>query len=216
MKQLVSVVLILLSWLHSGAQSSYHERVDSLESLLQQESKEDQLYVDRLIQLGKAYQRVMPDSMSTVVKRAVSISNVLDYKKGILEANKLLGLIKERNYLYQEALSYYHLLKRSALELEDDHLYANSLMDIGRVHSIQEQYDSANSYLNQSLDLHSEMNNFRQIGVVQHEFAIMAYFQARYDNAIERFLESLEYFQRVNDQEHIASVRTRTYPEFIR
>ena len=113
MNKAVSIFLLIISWSSSFAQTQGQERIDSLLTELPT-SNDDSNKVNILIDLSFNYNSIDPDEGIKYGRQALGLSEKLNWKKGIADANRTIGV----NYCYgksEYATSIEYFLKSLSL-----------------------------------------------------------------------------------------------------
>ncbi len=83
----------------------------------------------------------------------------------------------------------------------------SSLINIGNIHWIKAEYDSALTIYKRALDLAKEMEDNRSLAVASYNIAMLNTEIGNYADALKFYLQSLEYYKKLNDLSGIAETQ---------
>lgn len=134
--------------------------VDSLRNLLREKNLHDTTRALILTEICRHYTNSDPDSVLTFARKALTLSNAVDYHKGIVLALKYIGAahyykgeFEEAEKFHTKAVVYarqYNFLKPQL---------ANSLMNLANSKTVQGNYIQALDNYLQALKINEELNN---------------------------------------------------------
>ena len=187
--QLISILLLCGVLFNSAL--AQKNRIDSLQTLLKKD-KEDTSKVNHLNYLGWELMNSSPDTAMIIIRQSLSLSEKLQWKKGMASSLGMLGVYYYHKANYPEALEYYLKALRVAEELGDKNLIARHLCNIGNVYYGQGDYPKTLDYYFKALKMTEELgnkqyqaNNIGNIGSVYMS-------QKDYPKALEYNLKALK------------------------
>ncbi len=184
-QNLLFIVLLGVSSSYSNAQSN---RIDSLRNVAHN-AKVDTMKVSALLELGFLYKDSPPDSGLYYGKKALQLSEEIQYEKGLCESYLLLGISTHEKGDYQGSINYLKLSSKIAEDINDKKTFARAINSVGMSQLRLAQYDQAlkslmtalkiREELKDSLDMAGTMNNIGMIysEISQPQEALSYYFQ---------------------------------------
>jgi len=173
--------------------------VDSLLQVLSEEGEESTEYVDQLNKTAYEIRSSYPVIMENLARKAVDISNKLNYTKGIASAYREIGSSHWMRGNYGKALENYLHSRDLFIELNDSLGIVSSSVNIGLVYT--EQHDAmAMDYYKLAKAYYEKSNNQRRLARVLGNIGFHFFNQELYDSACIYFNQSLIIHQkREND-----------------
>jgi len=206
MKQIVLVIIV--SFLYPKtffAQKPVQECIDSLFAEILK-AKDDTNKVKLLTELSYAYHTVNPSEGIKYGQQAISLSKNLEWKTGLSEANRVIGL----NYFiksdYATALEYNLNALKYASELNYKMGMAEILSQIGLVYQEQSSYLLALEYDARALKIAEEIDNKNVIANVMWSYANFYGEQNDNTKAFEFLNKALKLYREQNNTEGEAIV----------
>lgn len=139
--------------------------LDSLAQLVAK-GKPDSMQVERMAALALGLYRSFPDSALGYAEQALSISNLIQYPRGIGLSHIRLAQARSRLNQQEEALTSFHQAILQGRTYGDSSLVANALNNLGLFYYRQKQYSEAINYYLQgatALNLAPEFNLLRAL-----------------------------------------------------
>ena len=173
--------------------------VDSLLQVLSEEGEESTEYVDQLNKTAYEVRASYPVIMENLARKAVDISNKLNYTKGVAIAYKEIGSSHWMRGNYGKALENYFHSRDLFNELSDSLGIATTSTNIGMVYI--SQFDTmALDYFKQSKKYYEKTDDQKRLARVLGNIGFHFYNQESYDSALIYFNQSLMIHQkREND-----------------
>lgn len=162
MKQLL--IFTALVWFNFSVfgQKQGQDLIDSLETRLPK-AKEDTNKVNLLLDLSFEYARIAPEKTIYFGKKALMLSQKLQFDKGAAGANRNIGMGYGAQSLYPVALDYYFKALKTFEELDDITGIGKVELSIGLIYSEMGDQDKA---------LHYYLNALKQFEKIDHRPAI--------------------------------------------
>ena len=194
---LIVVSCLFLQFLNAHTQDL--QKVDSLElSLKLAENANDK--VDIFLKLSNEFNNSDPTKALNYAKKAYSISEEIDYEKGIL--NSMINMA--RNYWsiadYRTAMEFAVKAKELAEELSSVKELSISLYIIGIIYFELDDYDKSAEYFFECLKLYEQINDKEGIGRTFSSIGSVNFKQKNYDKALEYYFKSLNIAKEINDR----------------
>jgi signal transduction histidine kinase len=136
--------------------------------------------------------------------QALDLSIKLDYKKGIAEAYKNIGLNNWRRGTYETALENYQKSLNIFEEINDKQGIAIVNNYLGLLFFARVQFDKAIDFLTKSIEQNTKLNNVLELSRSQNNIALVYSAKKDYKQALYWHFESLTGAKRVNDSSIIA------------
>ncbi|WPP49298.1 tetratricopeptide repeat-containing sensor histidine kinase [Catalinimonas niigatensis] len=153
------LLILLLCSVDGPAQET--PEIDSLKNLLT--DQQDSIQVDVWHKLSMSYQNYVPDSAMRYAQQALTLSENLNYNKGIADAMLHIGRLKRDKGNYTSALEDMFISLKYYEEMDDSVQIANNYNDISIVYALSEDSETSRGYFHKALDI------FRSIGDKQGE-----------------------------------------------
>jgi adenylate cyclase len=167
-------------------------------------AKEDTNKVNLLKILAFEYYSINPDVGINYSERSLKLAEMLNWKKGIANALKTLGICNWSIAKYPKALDYFQKALTINEEISDKSGIASNLGNIGIVYQYQSDYPKAMEYYFKALKIFEELgdkngttNNLGNIGIVY-------WYQSNYPKAMEYYFKALKIYQELDDKNGIA------------
>ncbi len=179
------------------------QKIDSLELSLEfAENPKDK--VDVLLKLSYEFNNIDPNKALNCSQEAYSISEEIDYEKGIL--NSMINMA--RTYIriadYKMAMGFAVKAKELAEELSTVKEFALSLHLIGRIYFELDNYAKSAEYFFECLKLSEQNNDKEGIGKTFSSIGSVNFKQKNYEKALEYYFKSLNIAKEINDRRGIA------------
>lgn len=190
------LVLLLLPF------SIAYSQKDSYKSF----TKEDTSRVNLLLSLSKSKFSEAPDSAIQIATQAKELAAAVNYREGLANALKNIGI----GYYYQgkdvEALDYWKQSLEVFKSIKDEVGTSNILNNIGAIYFNQKDLTNALTYYLQSLQLAEKTKDKLRISSALNNIGGV-YFEkpATHDKALTYFLKSLPLSEELKDNESIGT-----------
>ncbi|MBI4929372.1 MAG: tetratricopeptide repeat protein [Bacteroidetes bacterium] len=179
-------------------------KIDSLLFIIKN-SKEDTNKIDVLNKLASEFKKVsMYKEAITNANNALTISERLNFKRGISDSYIKLGSINLSQGNYPESLKYYLSSLKINEEVGNKKKIAPIYNSLGIVYQVQHNYSEAlKNYFN-SLKINMEINNKNGVADVYANIGTIYVVQNKIDEALENFHSSLKAYQEIEDKQGVA------------
>lgn len=176
--------------------SQSKKELDSLFTIIKKDTKKDTSYVLTLVRYNKTKLYIEPDAASQLkgLNEAATLSNKLNYTKGKLLSNEMLGVVYQYLLLdYDKALVHYKIVLSNVGKSED--IKTAKLMEqnipgnIGAIYFVKEDYDEAERFTMKSLKAYVKSNS----PVNPALYLSLGNIEAKREN----FLKAISYFDKV-------------------
>ena len=188
MKNILFLFFLFQSYLFAFAQNK-HE-IDSLQTVLQS-TNDDTSKVVLLISLSKEYQGFNSSKAFEFGNKALSLSQNINFKKGIGNSHNNLGDIYWYNNDFASASDHYLKALNIFEQLNNKVEIASCFRNIGWVYYHQNNLEQALDYYSKSLEINLEMNHKIGLGHNYNDIAIIYIDQKEYSKAIENLNKSV-------------------------
>ncbi|GAB5466719.1 MAG: hypothetical protein Kapaf2KO_21550 [Candidatus Kapaibacteriales bacterium] len=197
------ISLIILTALPSFAQLQGQELIDSLEAELPK-ANGDTNEVKLLNELSKVNRIINPQVGVKYGKKAFSLSDDLDWEKGIVKSYSSQAI----NYIslldFQKALD----LLNEALELSEELEYksetARILGNIGVIHSYRSEHSKALEYYLKSLVITEEIGNLKNLSSSLSNIGVVYQNLEDTENALKYYRRALEIQEKLSDKDGVS------------
>ncbi len=203
MKKLLLIIGIC-SFCMAHAQKQGQPLIDSLLQELPKQ-KADSNKANLLNRLALTYDGINPDAMKKYADEALSLSDKLNYKRGIVKAYIIIGIAYDNQSNYPEALKNYFDALRLDQELGDKLGSASAYNNIGMVYSKQGNYPDALKNYFITLRIFEELGNKEAIASVYGNIGLVYSIQGNYSEAIKKHFAALKVNEELGDKDGIAS-----------
>ncbi|MFL5753829.1 MAG: tetratricopeptide repeat protein [Bacteroidia bacterium] len=179
---------------------------DSLKSALKKsEGKERANILNRLAEI---IVNTDPAQTKQYASEALVLSEKLNYKEGIIDANHKMGIYYYYNDDYANALTYYNKSFELAEKIRNKKLMAQALSWTGSLYRIQSDHKKALSYYENALMYAKEINDENRIVYCLRGIGDDYRVQQENDKALKYFNEALKIAEKINDQHQSAYILT--------
>lgn len=201
--RLMRKTLIGLIWLSAIAALGQNKSIDSLKTLLAQESSE-KAKIKNLLELCWEYRFINADTARVYGLEALSFSK--KYKLPDLEVEALhnIGVTHEAQGNYTQALDFELKALDLRKKLGDESKTANTLNNIGIIYDEQGNFKKALEYYLNARAIYERLKDDSKIAMVIVNMAIVLKSQGEYQKVIINYQEALAIYQRLNNKFGIA------------
>ncbi|MBN2894015.1 MAG: tetratricopeptide repeat protein [Bacteroidales bacterium] len=180
-------------------------KIDSLENLLQNHTKEDTIRVILLNEIANEKYRTETDKTILYTEEAYSISVQTNYSKGEAESLRLLGICHYYKSNYPLAYEYYKQSLEVAENINNKNLIAKCYNNIGLLYWKQENFAEAENYSLKSLKINEELNNQTEIAWCLTNLGGITFGQKKYSEALNYYQKTLEVSLSINNKTLISN-----------
>ena len=177
--------------------------IDSLKNELST-TKEDTTTVILLNNIAKQYIHSSPDSTFKYADNALQLSTNINYKLGKAKAYRLIGLSCSGRSEYDNALNYFFLSVKEAMNVENDDFIAVVYTSIGIVYRKKSDYDEALKYYLKSLEILKKEGDSSRISSALNNVGIIYKMTGNLDKAIDYYSESLAISKKIGKRDGTA------------
>jgi serine phosphatase RsbU (regulator of sigma subunit)/tetratricopeptide (TPR) repeat protein len=187
----------------SNALAQNQVAIDSLRQVIN-ESKENAIMIRTLMQLGEQYKYLLPDSSLYYFNRALEVSDKLDSLKLKAACHRNIGMVKENQGSYDDALEEYFKALAIFEDTGNKNGMASCFNDIAIIHYMQKSYELCIEYLTKSYEIKKELGDQFGIATYYTNMSAVKTDQGQYKSAIDYTLKSIELFKELEDKEGVA------------
>ncbi len=205
LKRIISILVIGILLLSSRRSFAQHTIFDSLVKQLSTLAPTDTNYINTLSTLGIHYQHRSMDSMLFIADKILTLSNKINYTKGIGNGNKLKGIAYIN--LQNKELALYHDSVAIA--------YYNKINDIKGIGAVYNnmavllnsygEYNSANLFYQKSITYRQQANDLKGVGDCHTNMGNNLMAVGDYNGALVHMLEGLSIRKKINDLEGLGN-----------
>ena len=183
----------------------YH--IDSLKSQLA--SADDSTKVDLLNQIAYNFYYFQNDSTDDYARKAMDMALALDYKKGLSEAQRLIGISYKAENKEREAIEWLFKGLETAQSINYRQGIADNLNSIGIFFNSVEDHEQAMAYFKKSLAYQIEAKNKLREGILYSNIASSMLVNNELDSALYYFQKSEMIIDSIGDVQWIAMLKGR-------
>lgn len=202
------IITFFIIWI-GGSAFAQNQKLDSLFTVLKNNTKDDSLKVNSFHDIGSVYyDNARYDSAMIYYGKCLLLSEKLNLK--LDQANSLvnIGLIYYNQSNYPKALEYYTRSQKIYEELGDKAGISRCLNNIGLIYDFQGSYSKALEYYIKSLKIDEELKDKDGISGDLLNIGSIYETQKDYIKAFEYYNEALKLKEELNDKEGISSCIT--------
>lgn len=200
-KMLLGFFLILISILVVAQNAE----TDSLKAILQNE-KEDTSRVETLLSLSRRLYITRPQEALDYTNEALTLSEKLNYKKGVAYAYKSLGLAYYFQSKYFETINYWQQSLNTFKEINDKVGIANLLNNLGAVNNNEGDDTRALELYLESLKVSEEIGDTLRIVTALINIGLVYLKKPNsHDLALEYYLQAIPLSEKIGDNDAIGT-----------
>ncbi len=184
----MTIALLLPAFSHAYIDT---EKADSLKQVLSN-SKNPKEKFKILHQLGEIYFKEEPEQAAEYGRRALIVARDDNYKKGLLQANDLLGSLYRQFGNYDSSMFYHRQAMEQLESVNQPLMEARALNNVARLYQSANKLDSALVYYKKSLIIKEKHGDPEDISNTLINIGVLNWRQANYIKAQEYFFEALE------------------------
>jgi tetratricopeptide (TPR) repeat protein len=185
--------------LYFACQLSFaQDKADSLLQVLKKHQQKDTIHAILLNQLAYEYYLSDPAKASQYANRSRTLSDSLDYPKGVAQAFRQMGLVSWTQSNLPIALNYFFKGLKIAEAINDRQDIADIIGNIGLVYSAMGDYEQAKKFHTRSLSLQRELKNSIRESVALNNLGDVCRFKKEYQKAIAYYEEALALRKKAN------------------
>lgn len=171
--------------------------IDSLKDNLS--NNKDITEVKTLLQISENIINSKLLESSLYAKKALGISNEINYEKGQIQALNIIGNYHQRQGRYDSAIVYYHKSLMISEKLNDTRGLATVYNNIGIVYTNQGEYDKALEYYQIGTNYEQENNNLIGVAEGYNNIGVVHYYLGNVDLTLEYLEKAVEIQKKVGD-----------------
>ncbi len=202
------ILLLLLAFNYTLFQCFGQAKVGQpfIDSLLHElpKAKEDTGKVTLLNLISDKYRKINPDEGIKTGKQALILAEKLNWKKGIANSNRLIGVNKFSKADYAGALENWQKSLKLNEELGDKKGISKVLGNIGLVYKNKSDYAKALEYYFKANSIDEELENKDGIAINLGNIGNVYLEQSNYPNALIYYLKALQLFEELKNKDGIA------------
>ena len=160
--------------------------------------------VDVLIELAHRHYSSNPQKTEDYASQALALAEKQDYKNGIAESSRIIGITCALKGDYDKALERYHQALEIFEEVGDKEGSANCSNNIGLVHKNRGDYEKALEYQQKALLNFEEIGDRSGVAYSYKNIGLIHDKRGSYDKALEHYLGALKIFEDDGDKKGIA------------
>ena len=181
------------------AQGSLHE---TLQHLLESQNQNKQVktgYLDRRNEIAVQFKETKTDSVILLLNETILLCRQEKYKKGEVDAMRILGNAYETQRLFNEALIIYDKAYGLAKRADYPSAEARILNNQGSVHLYRGNYPDALEKFYASLKIAEAIQDKETLGIVLNNMANLFYFLDKMKDAESYYQKTLAITKEIND-----------------
>jgi len=196
------ITLLLLVSFRGRAQN--YPVIDSLKEALET-AADDTTKIALLFALGDQYTYLLPDSALYYFETARGISEDLDSPGQLALCLRNIGILKENQGLYDQALEQYFAALAAYEKTGNKQGIASCYNDIAIIHYLQKSYELCMEYLTKSFEIKKELGDKNGMSNYYNNMATVKSDQGFYKEAIDYTMKAIELYSEEDDKDGIAT-----------
>ncbi|MBI5858796.1 MAG: hypothetical protein HZB42_14285 [Sphingobacteriales bacterium] len=170
---------------------------------------DDSMQVKEWLKQCELIQAKNPGEASQLAKKALALSNKLQYEKGLAASNMILGNIHFQRKEYMTALSNYENAKSLLISLNDEYQLGRVYKSIGEIYLIRILYRQASDNFREATVLLRKTGQLKLLNECQDALGNIAMDNDRTNGAIIHFKRSLIIKNGLNDISGLVTTNTK-------
>ncbi|MEO9965049.1 MAG: tetratricopeptide repeat protein [Reichenbachiella sp.] len=199
-------ILFLFLFTYPTLSFSQRDKIDSL--LSRSKTQQGEELVDTYNLLVTAYLKSSLDSSEFYAKQALSLSEKLNYQKGLARSNMSIAEWLDAGGNYDQAIEYGLKSLDQFHKLSDDEGIADIYYVLGGIYSGQFRFDEAHSYLNRALDIRLELNDLEGQAYVYKSIGNIHVYKGNLHEAIKFYKKGGAISEQMGDDQLSSSFYT--------
>ncbi len=160
--------------------------------------------VNKLIYFSSANITQNTDKATNAAKLSFSLSQKLNYDKGIINSCKILGYIYTNKGNFNNAFEYYNILRNVYVKKNDKKGLGSCINNIGALYFRQGNYIKALESYQKSLSIYDEIDDKRGIAGCYNNIGIIFQKLNNNNKAIEYLYKALKISVKINDKVNLS------------
>ena len=202
LRQAISLILFFIFPVHGMAQDQV--AVDSLLTIVN-ESADDTVKIRALLDLGNQYRYNVPDTALIYFMDALRISEQVGSSGLQGNSRRFIGMVKESQGLYDEAVEEYFNALSLFEEAELKQGIASCYNDIAIIHYMQESTELCMDYLTRSFEIKRELGDSSGMANYYTNMSALHNSLGEYEEALKFYEQSIDLYKELDDQVGIAT-----------
>ena len=204
--RLIPIALIIsVAFIDLFGQSNLsNPMIDSLKSQLANSS--DSTRVDLLNELAYNFYYFDNDSTENYALQAIALATELNYKKGLSEAQRMIGISYKSKNDEGKAIEWLYKGLKTAQSINYDQGIGDILNSLGIFYNSIEDWDQALSYFKQSVAYQKSAGNILREGLLYTNIGVIYLAEAELDSSLYFFQQSLSILDSIGDERWMAMV----------
>jgi signal transduction histidine kinase len=199
-KQFIFLLLLLVAACHSLlAQRSVQESIHQLMESSKQQNTDKASYIDRRNEIAVQFKETKTDSVILLLNETILLCREEKYRKGEVDATRILGNAYETKRLFNDALITYDKAYALAKNADYPSAEARILNNQGSVHLYMGSYPNALEKFYASLKIAENIQDKETLGIVLNNMANLFYFQNKMKDAESYYIKTLALTKEIND-----------------
>ncbi|GIK70080.1 MAG: hypothetical protein BroJett020_13750 [Bacteroidota bacterium] len=138
------------------------------------------------------------------VQKALDLSKITGYKKGMAASYHLLGTIHYQSNR-EKGLEYFMLSLNTSKEINDKVTMSSTYNNLGNLYNQSGEYEKALKYYILSMELDEELNNRNGMATSYNNIGLIYWMQGGFEKAQEYFEKALHLHKALNKKEGVAA-----------
>jgi tetratricopeptide (TPR) repeat protein len=212
MKKILLFIYFLLPVFSSSAQQ---KKLDSLLTLLNQNSREDTVRLNLLNKIANAYSNTDPEKGLETADRAISLARKLNNENKLAVAYTIKGYNYDAKGEDSLTLNMYTIALNIHERLNNKTAVATMCHNIGNIYFNFSEYGKALEYQEKSMAEFKNSGDLVRQAIVLNSIGLVYQYLAEYPKALEYFLEALRIYNQLDDtqSENLANVFVALYKQ---
>lgn len=195
----------IFSFTQSYAQLYGQALIDSLIDQVPRQ-KQDTAKVNVLLDISFNYRSIDQDKAISYARQALALAMNIKWKKGIGDANKILGVNYVDRSDWTRALECYYTAEKIFKEIGYKRGLATTYQNIGVVYSGKSDNKNALEYYAKAADIYNEIGYNRGVAMIHQNIAFIYKSQSEYSLALKYYLKAVKGYKDLGDKQSEASM----------
>ncbi len=182
---------------------SYGRNIDSLLTLIRS-NPHDTTKVICYNFLSQEFLNKDISKAKTFVQKALDLSKITGYKKGMAASYHLLGTIHYQSNR-EKGLEYFMLSLNTSKEINDKVTMSSTYNNLGNLYNQSGEYEKALKYYILSMELDEELNDRNGMATSYNNIGLIYWMQGGFEKAQEYFEKALHLYKALNKKEGVAA-----------
>lgn len=199
-KQFIFLLLLLVAGCNCLlAQGSLQESIQQLMESSKQQQSDKTGYLDHRNDIAVQFKEIKTDSVILLLNETILLCREEKYKKGEVDAMRILGNSYETKRLFNDALNTYDIAWALAKKAGYKSAEARILNNQGSVHLYRGNYPDALEKFYASLKIAESIQDKETLGIVLNNMANLFYFQDKMVDAESYYQKALAITKEIKD-----------------